>query len=159
MSTKWYAGVGSRKTPLSIQEGMRSYAKNMVKQGWVLRSGGAIGADTAFATGAIKAGGQVEIFTPNDATEEAIELASKFHPAWHKCSPWVRKAHGRNAMIVLGYSLKAHCKHVVLWAPIEREMISGKPINVIGGTGMAYRIAKAYDIPVWCMSPYDLERI
>jgi len=156
MGSKWYAGVGSRKTPLNIQERMRNYAKKMAEEGWVLRSGGAIGADTAFATGAVRAGGLAEIFTPDEATEEAIELASKFHPAWHKCSPWVRKAHGRNAMVVLGYSLKAYCKHVVLWAPTERMMLSGEVINVMGGTGMAFRIAKAYDIPVRIMGAYGL---
>lgn len=78
--------------------------------GFTLRSGGAIGADKAFEAGASN---NKEIFRPKDATEDSINLASKFHPAWNKCNDYVRKLHGRNALIILGKRLEEKANFVV----------------------------------------------
>jgi predicted Rossmann fold nucleotide-binding protein DprA/Smf involved in DNA uptake len=43
-----YAGIGSRETPKEVLKSMTNYAKELSATGWVLRSGGADGADTAF---------------------------------------------------------------------------------------------------------------
>lgn len=47
----YYTGVGSRETPPEIMDLMRAVAKKFASRGWVLRSGGAEGADTAFENG------------------------------------------------------------------------------------------------------------
>lgn len=52
---KFYAGVGARKTPQYILAFMTTVAKALTERGWVLRSGGADGADSAFEEGALNA--------------------------------------------------------------------------------------------------------
>ena len=47
----YYAGIGSRSTPPEVQLMMTQLAKALSYEGWVLRSGGACGADTAFEIG------------------------------------------------------------------------------------------------------------
>ncbi len=49
---RYYAGIGSRKTPEEILVIMTHIAVRMRNLGWVLRSGCALGADTAFENGA-----------------------------------------------------------------------------------------------------------
>lgn len=61
MTPRFYAGIGSRETPPAILETMRAAARRLRDLGFVLRSGGAAGADTAFAEGA---GVCSEIFLP-----------------------------------------------------------------------------------------------
>lgn len=130
----YYAGIGSRETPNKVCHAMTVLAKHMAKQRYVLRSGGARGADTAFEEGA---GRLKEIFTSRDATPDAILLASQHHPNWGACNDYARKLHGRNAMIVLGRDLKTPIVGLYCWTP------GGL---IIGGTGLALRIAKAHGI-------------
>jgi len=154
---KFYAGIGSRTTPYPILGIMTEMAKILKSQNYILRSGGAEGADTAFANGAEDA---KEIFRPKDATPEAIEEASKFHPAWHNCNDYVRKLHGRNAQIILGKNLDKSVEFTILWTP------GGK---TIGGTGLGIRISEHYGITIknlykqdvleQVLVQYDLERI
>ena len=47
-----YAGIGSRATPPSVLEAMTTMAAWLARRGWHLHSGGAAGADSAFAAGA-----------------------------------------------------------------------------------------------------------
>jgi len=49
---KYYTGIGSRETPKDILELMHEIAFTLADQDYVLRSGGAQGADTAFEEGA-----------------------------------------------------------------------------------------------------------
>ena len=48
---KYYAGIGSRETPKEICNKMTEIASLLEKQDFVLRSGGAQGADHAFEIG------------------------------------------------------------------------------------------------------------
>lgn len=48
VKTMTYAGVGSRETPIEIQQQMYLAAKELDRMGYTLRSGGALGADKAF---------------------------------------------------------------------------------------------------------------
>ena len=133
---RYYAGVGARVTPLSVLQVMTSIAREMFSGGWILRSGGAVGADTAFAIGA---GPASEILRARDCTPEALKLSSLFHPKWSACPYKTQLLHGRNAMIVLGPDLQTPVEHLVCWTP------DGLPV---GGTGQAIRIAEAHGIPV-----------
>jgi hypothetical protein len=132
-----YAGIGARKTPPEVLAIMARISQQLYAMGWHLRSGGAKGADTAFAQG-LPTDGKT-IFLPRDATKDAIELAASFHPAWHKCSDYARQCHGRNMMILLGRQLSSPAQKVICWTA------DGKPT---GGTGQAIRAAEAYGIPV-----------
>ncbi len=132
---KYYAGIGSRKTPPDILTAMTRLAWSMNIRGYTLRSGGAAGADTAFE----EAAALKEIFLGSDATPEAIEMAADYHPAWDRCNNYVRHLHGRNCMIILGAYLTIPVECVICWTPEGR---------ITGGTGLGLRIAKDHNIPV-----------
>lgn len=131
----YYAGIGSRKTPDKILEFMTKLARILDSKGYTLRSGGAGGADTAFANGASKK----EIFRPKHATAEAIKIAMEIHPAPQHCNNYVRKLHGRNVQILLGEKLDKPVEFVVCWTP------GGKNT---GGTGLGISLAKRENIKV-----------
>lgn len=60
LNNRYYTGIGSRKTPDSICLLMTKIASLMSKKGFILRSGGATGADSAFELGSLKS----DIFLP-----------------------------------------------------------------------------------------------
>ena len=62
---RYYAGVGSRETPLREQARMEKISKLLGELGYYLRSGGAEGAGQAFERGAEIAGYPVEEWSPN----------------------------------------------------------------------------------------------
>ena len=132
----FYAGIGSRNTPENILNIMKFIAIKLDSDGFCLRSGHAIGADTAFESN-IK---NKEIFEANDASLKAIEYASNFHNNWNNCSNYVKKLHGRNSMIILGKNLDQPVKFVICWTQNGKD---------IGGTGLSIRIAKHNNIPVF----------
>lgn len=141
-----YAGIGSRETPWGVCVQMEHIATQLKNMGYTLRSGGAQGADSAFERGA---GGKKEIFRASDATPASLELASKYHPAWHRCSDYAKKLHARNGFQILGRDLFSPSRFVVCWTK------DGGPT---GGTGQAIRLATAYQIPVFNLFHADAER-
>jgi hypothetical protein len=145
---KFYSGIGSRVTPEPVLEEMRAIASHLVGRNFILRSGGADGADTAFEQGSA---GYAEIFLPwsgfNRRTQgyvvdnpEAEVIASKHHPNWGACSIGARKLHTRNVLQVLGMDLQTPSEFVICWTPDGRRG---------GGTGQALRIAESYNIPIF----------
>lgn len=147
-----YTGVGSRETPPEILAVMRQLAYDLATRGYILRSGGADGADTAFAEGCRLGDGASEIYVPwfgfNGVRGglvprdwgAAMSLAQHFHPAWDRCSDGARKLHARNGFQVLGRDLMTPSRFVVCWT---RSGLGG------GGTGQAIRIARSRNIPVF----------
>ena len=133
---KYFAGIGSRKTPIDVLRHVEQISKAFTELGYILRSGGAKGADSHFEKTALNK----EIYYANDATKEAIELASQYHPAWHNCNDYARKLHGRNSMIILGHDLNTPVDFVICWTP------DGK---ATGGTGLGINLANDKDIPVY----------
>ncbi len=152
MATLTYAGIGARATPASVLTDMTVIAEWLARTGWTLSTGGADGADSAFAAGAPVQ--QRTIWLPwrgynghrgpdcrvlsAAAMAACMEIAAPLHPAWDRCSPAVRKLHARNAA-VLGLTTDRPIDAVVCWS--ERGAVTG-------GTGMAIRIAEANGIPV-----------
>lgn len=134
----YYAGIGSRITPVGICIKLTALAARLEKLGFVLRSGGAIGADTAYEKG-VTDGNNKRILKAKHATSEAIELASTYHPNWTACDGYAKKLHGRNAMLILGENLDSPVKFVVAWSPADG----------VGGTALGISIAKAKSIPVF----------
>lgn len=165
-----YAGIGSRETPKLIQDTMTRIGGYLFSQGWTLRSGGAEGADKAFESGFDNQANNTlingqhdypgkEIFLPwknfnfsssnlhpgaYPFTKEELETASKFHPAWHRCSPGAQAMHTRNVRQIQGLTPPnppvTLSKFIVCWTE------GGK---LKGGTAQALRIAMALDIPVF----------
>ena len=150
-----YAGIGSRETPSFVLENMRHIAFQLAQSNWILRSGGAPGADTAFENGCNHAGGTKEIYIPwvgfqgrrgaivgaeQPNFQDALFLASNFHPAWDRCSASARALHARNGYQILGKSLTQKADCVICWT---------RNASGTGGTGQALRIAKHFNIPIF----------
>jgi hypothetical protein len=151
---KYYAGIGARKTPKVTLDEMKVIASNLSKNGYVLRSGAAVGADQAFEKGCK---GPKEIYLPwflfngyieNDEIfsaprlenySEARKIAAEFHPKWTTLSHTAKRYHTRNVYQILGKDLNTPSNLVVCWTE------DGK---ASGGTGQALRIAKSYKIPI-----------
>lgn len=146
---KYFAGIGSRETPIEFQEDIDAINYFLSKNGYVLRSGGADGSDKMFETSwksELK-----EIYLPwrmfNDnpselynITSDALILAEKYHPAWNKLTLPARKLMARNGYQVLGEDLETPSDFIVCWTS------DGK---ASGGTGQAIRIANDRNIPVF----------
>lgn len=139
-----YTGIGSRETPADILALMTSIAEAMSAKDWLLRSGGAGGADSAFEAGTKRK----EIFLPwkgfnghssilCQPTAAAFDMAAQFHPAWAKCSRGARALHARNCHQVMGLDLKTPTNLVICWT---KNGLGG------GGTGQALRIARHHGI-------------
>ena len=147
-ATKYYTGVGSRKTPPQILTMMGFIALKLAKEGYILRSGGAEGADLAFEN---SAGANKQIFYANQANADAMEIAGKFHPAWNAIrrdgSPvvgdYARKLHGRNSFQVLGANLNEPSQFLICWTPDACKSHTTRNKGT-GGTGTAISIAEAY---------------
>lgn len=153
---KFYTGVGSRKTPQHILKIMQQVAEKLSSDGWILRSGGAVGADSAFESGACD---RAKIYLAKHATPEAEAIAKKFHPAWNRCSQFARRLHARNAFQVLGDDLKSPSSFLICWTPDGAVNHSQRSIRT-GGTGTAISIASAYRVKVFNLARADhLEKI
>jgi hypothetical protein len=144
-----YAGIGSRETPYDICQLMTRTAFKLETMGWILRSGGANGADLAFEKG-VKNPRNKEIYLPwprfnnSDSahhyiSDEAYQLASRYHPAWDRCTDAAKKLHARNCYQILGRYLNHPVQIVLCWT---------KDGKASGGTGQALRIAQAHNIEI-----------
>lgn len=167
VSLPTYAGIGSRETPPEILRLMSRVAMRLADRGYVLRSGGAAGADAAFEAGS---GFASEIYLPwrgfNDhesplfePTADAFKLAANLHPNWSRLDERSRCLMARNGHQVLGLDLRSPVDFVVCWTPdgCETEAQRG---HRTGGTGQAIALANRHDIPVFNLAnPDALERI
>lgn len=143
-----YAGIGSRETPKDVLDLMTQIAQRLASRGYLLRSGGAEGADLAFEAGA----DAKEIWVPwkrfNHSTStltprrEAYAMAAQFHPNWAACNNAARSLHARNVHQIVGQSIQTPdlVRFVVCWT---------RNASGAGGTGQALRIAKHYEIPIY----------
>ena len=154
-----YAGIGARRTPPEVLADMTRIAQWLNRTGWHLNSGGADGADRAFADGATPdtrtlylpwpgynghAGPDCRLLSRAERTA-CQRVAAELHPAWPRCSRGVRALHGRNAAIVLGPGLNRPVRAVICWTP------GGE---TVGGTGMALRMAERAGVPVLNLAVY-----
>ena len=157
INSNYYAGIGSRETPTEILKIFEKVGYFLAEKNFILRSGGAGGADQAFERGVDKANGKKEIYLPwrkfegsdselivND--EKAFEIAEKYHPYWHNLKDGAKKLQARNSHQVLGWDLNTPSEFVICWTKKGK----GK-----GGTGQAIRIAIEYNIPVFDAGRFD----
>jgi hypothetical protein len=124
----------------------------LARAGFVLRSGGAPGADTAFEAGADRVGGAKEIYLPWKGfngnrserfavPEEAFALAQEFHTLGQglRTKQAVHRLMARNCQQMLGQNLDSPVGFVVCWTAGGR---------LLGGTAQALRIAAEREIRV-----------
>ena len=164
---KYYCGIGARACPPEIGEVMTRLAAKLEKDSWVLRSGGAEGADSFFARGVERL---AEIYIPwrnfglngqltkiwhnyivvDESDQEALD-SLRFHPAPDKLTPAARKLMLRNWRQIVGKDGAPDSKFVVVWTP------GGE---IIGGSGQALRISLDRNIPIYNLArEEDLKRI
>lgn len=156
-----YAGIGARETPEDVLSLMTAIAKLLDDRGYVLRSGGAEGADKAFDSGT-SGMSRPEIYLPWNGFEgqhlspeftpttaqlgNALKMAEQYHPNWSACSAGARKMMVRNCFQILGLDLNSPAKFVICWT---------KDGKASGGTGQALRIAEDKKISIFNL--HDLE--
>lgn len=138
---------------------MHDLAYKMAVKGWTVRTGGAPGADDAFAQGARSyTDTAAELYLPwedfngwtwdtfsvarKTPQEEAYAIAEQHHPAWYRLGKGGRALHARNVHQVLGSDVTAPelTSFIICWTK------NGK---LVGGTAQALRLAAAYKIPVF----------
>lgn len=154
---RFYAGVGSRNTPADILKLMSELATELSKD-YIMRSGGADGADTAFYNGC--RGTNCIIYLPwpgfngaprsgdyafvdhykEDAAEKAKEILLEIVPYYNNLKPSVQSLFKRNVYQVLGDDVKTPADFVICWT--ENGELKG-------GTRIAIMIANKFNIPVF----------
>lgn len=159
-------GVGSRKIDTTQYAMILSLARFLRKRGWYLRSGGAIGADSAWEDGWVGSD-QKTIYLPqegfnkrpkNDACYlpptydhiwvEAEDIAQGLHQRFESLDEFARNAHTRNVYQVLGDDLRTPSDLVIACAEPNGR-------SVKGGTATAFNLAKAKGIPtfnIWLLA-------
>lgn len=171
---KYYAGIGSRKTPEDILSGMSYAARVLYREGYILRSGRAPGADQAFESGVSVisekyAENVAEIYLPWKTFEkdfsswikpvrfepqfEAYEIAEKYHPSWKFLSQGAKKLHARNVHQIYGSDVTnpVYSEFVICWTEGKRHG---------GGTGQALRIAADLEIQIFDLAgEEDIEEV
>jgi hypothetical protein len=186
---KIYTGVGSRETPARALTLMGAIARYLADRGWTLRSGGAGGADAAFANGhalaeheAGERRGALELYLPWDGFQgirEAetggnllvqagaagaayAELEAVLDPSHlARLSPAAHKLHARNVHQVLGQYFGPECEasRTVSWK--SSLVICWTPGGELkGGTATAIKLARRHHVPVLNLGHDEvLERI
>lgn len=154
---KVYTGIGSRETPDDVIDTIHDLAWKLARGGWIVRSGGAPGADNAFWGGAaLYDVGATEIYLPwkgfegyeahqvarTEPQEEAYPIAEQFHPRWAYLKFGAKKLHARNVHQILGRDVTTPVlpSFVVCWT---------KGGKLQGGTAQALRIAEHYEVPIF----------
>lgn len=164
----YYTGVGSRRTPTPILNVMRVLGRALAEQGWVLRSGGAAGADTAFEEGALAVdGSRLNIYLPwasfwRDAPkqgptvlpswcdvptrfknyEHSLPILVGVYPRYKRVSMGAQKLHRRNVYQVLGDDLATPSQFMIYWAEPTGD-------GVRGGTNTAFLLSQKYGVPTY----------
>ena len=164
---KFYTGIGSRVTPEDVQEQMMRIASAFAISGWVLRSGGAKGADWAFESGCFHVGGWSEIYLPwkgmNGHLSPLYEIpqiaydvaADTYGPSWRYLKPASKKFMARDVQQVAGKDIDSPSRVVICWTPdgcTERLSRTRKT----GGTGQAIAFASELSIPVFNLKNGEL---
>lgn len=144
-----YTGIGSRETPKEIMDIMTEIAKQLDKSGWLLRSGGAQGADSAFEMGSTNS----EIFVPWSGFNNrehgivvdniAADIVLRYiigEEHYKRLKVGALKLHTRNIYQVMGKDLNSPSKCVICYT--DGGLIKG-------GTATAIKLANHLKIPVF----------
>ena len=165
---KIYGGIGSRKLSNNERRLCFDTAHWLARQGWELYTGAAIGADQAFAEGALAGGGNVTLVLPWPSYEfkwveplghkpqkrilryddwDARNSVDQYHPNPENLKDGTRKLHARNYLIV---------------QPTQFVLAFPKPgyNGGLGGTGQGIRIAAGLGTTTLRLDePFDRKRV
>ena len=183
---KYYAGIGARKTPKYVIKLMEKIGKKLAEDGWVLRSGGAEGADAAFERGVLSSSNpnNKEIYLPSHnfncrvhkpkegyynyqllpsmVVEGCNMFTSKYHPYSENLKPFPTHLMNRNFLQIFGKGLgidsKSISKMVICWTEDGCED-PNKTSSKTGGTGQAIRLCKPYTKILNLKNEESLERV
>jgi len=170
---QFWTGVGSRETPPDILLMMELIGKVLTDLGYILRSGGAEGADTAFYAGCKKSAmfevnkpiiyiswNGMDAYGKNWYHDPSIGYYNaKRYPTWNIANEmafnlrgsferlgWKGIAHHtRNVFQVIGDDLHSPSNFLICWA---RPKNKRKPF-VHGGTATAVKLAYLRDIEIY----------
>jgi hypothetical protein len=172
---KFYTGIGGRNTPKEICKQFTIIAGQLETLGFILRSGGAEGADTAFELG-VKEDKNKNIYLPwkgfngNDSelflsgikefpiTEFEINLTKEIYTRFDFVSEPTQLMHIRNLYQVFGTQVKEilYPEFGVVDPHMAKAFTSqfiiawtDRPENDTGGTQFGLHVAKKYDIPTY----------
>lgn len=155
-----YAGIGSRETPNKICMEFSTIGAKLARCGFLLRSGGADGADKAFEKGCKSVNGAKEIYLPwkgfngnasklYNPSDKAYEMARRFHKYFDTMNRPGQLLMARNSHQVFGYDMNTPSDFVICWTR-NGENGNNKPTTrETGGTGQAIRIAAYHKIPIF----------
>lgn len=176
---RYYTGVGSRTTPPDVLLKIQLLAELLETKGLVLRSGGALGADSAFSSGVTNPSNK-NIFIPwngfnglrdipqskrgwgkgnlnptkrevhSGVTQVALDLAATVHSNWENLSKPSQCLHARNCYEVLGLDLNTPSEFLVCWTDKGAR---------VGGTRTAIVLAERWSVPVYNLFTITVEEI
>ena len=171
---KFFTGIGSRETPKWVGLVLSKFTNYLTSRGYVLRSGGAPGADTFCESGVtntlIKDSNDFkEIYIPwkgfngsdsnlytNEDSNEVIAIAEDNHPAYKYLTPPIKKLMNRNVHQVLGKDLNKPSEFVICYTEDGCKSHTTRT-NKTGGTGLAISVASKNNIPIINLgNEYDL---
>ena len=144
-----YAGIGSRETPQNVCDFMTQLAVALEKMGYVLHSGGADGADTAFARKVKSENKKIYYAVRGEKSPEAQKIALDFHQNQRALFLMAR-----NSFQVLGDDLKTPVDFVICWTKDGCESHETRTRDT-GGTGQAIELASRHNIPVYNLKNYE----
>lgn len=164
---RYYAGIGSRETPINVMETMRNIAIILERQGLVLRSGGANGADDAFEKGVSNPDNK-DIYLPypefngrsskkspfiyipfgDDDFDKAYESLIH-HPSKGKMGASAKNMMLRNYFQIYGIRNQPKSEFVICWTPDAANGTTIKTTYDTGGSGQCIRLAAINNIPVY----------
>lgn len=161
MNKRYFSGIGSRETPQDVLDKFFKIGAYLAKKGYVLRSGGADSADSAFESGCDSENGAKEIYLPwrgfNNNNSElynipigAFLIAKSIHPVWGDLKQGSQKLHARNIGQLISYDFDTPSDFVVCWT---------KNGEAKGGSATVINLAKELGVPVFNYGSDGEERL
>jgi hypothetical protein len=173
----FYTGVGSRSTPIYLLYMISKLAMIFEQQGFVLRSGCALGSDAAFEDALLYPNTTSEIYIPNKNFPSKMNTSFKshyiipierygksfdglyrqamrlihdlsIHKAWQRCKPYVMDLHNRNMFQVLGLDLQTPSKFTICYTKNGEKLYSDTDWNT-GGTATAINASDLHKVKVF----------
>ena len=169
MNKKYFSAVGKITTPPTVKDRIVEELKKYVTFGYILRSGGAKGADTIFAQTYMEMGGKVEIYLPWNGyngkflghdyinqnccimvTPEAFNIAYELDEKWNERTEATKVLDARNVHIYCGFKIgKEPLSDFVVY-------FDDHPENKDSGTQRGLKVADKFKIPKINLYHYDI---